>query len=105
MDNYHKDLEQILVNNFGLKINEHLPDDESQFLNELKGALAIRIEFLINRDLDKLLQILYRIDIAQSDTDQAFNLGEVKKISRRLAEKIIIRQLQKIDYSRKFYKK
>ena len=105
MDGNHKDLEQVLVRNFGLKTNEFLPDDESLFLNELQKVLAVKIETLINRDLDKLLQILYRIDVSQNDTDQAFNLGEVKKISHCLAERIIVRQLQKIEYSRKFYKK
>jgi hypothetical protein len=65
--------------------------------------LAAKIERLIQTDVERLLQILYQVDIDQAQTDQAFDLGEVKKISMDLAEKIIRRQLQKIDYARKFY--
>ena len=99
------ELQDIIANNFGLtQVNTEL-DTESAYLKELQKKLSERIEYFIKTDLDKLLQILYRIDVDQRVTDEAFNLGEVKKISFVLAEKIIVRQLQKIDYARKFYKK
>lgn len=100
-----KELEQILQNNFQLSTSESLPDSESEYLKRLQKLLAVRIEHFINTDLEKLLQILYRIDVAQSESDAAFELGEIKKISMDLAEKIIRRQLRKIDYAREFYGK
>ena len=105
MSKRQSELQDIIVNNFGLTHFSADLDTESDYLKELQVRLSERIEFLIKTDLDRLLQILYRIDIDQALTDEAFNLGEVKKISFVLAEKIIIRQLQKIDYARKFYKK
>ena len=100
-----KEVANILINNFGLTFNSSELDSESEYFKKLQGLLAQRIELMIRTDLDKLLQILYRIDVPQKDSDDAFDLGEVKKISMHLAEKIINRQLQKVDYAKKFYKK
>lgn len=97
-----KDLEQVLESHFSLrKINSQM-SEEHEYLKYLQKALAERIKYFIRSDLDKLLQILYRIDIPQSETDLAFNLGDINAVSLELAEKIIIRQLKKIDYARNF---
>lgn len=98
----NNDLIIFLDSKFGVSTEIHELDTESEYFKKLQEALAQRIAFFINSDIERLLQILYQIDISQQDTDDAFNLGEVKKISYALAEKIIRRQLQKIDYARKF---
>lgn len=103
MDN--KELEEILKTSFGITKFGNEVDSESDYFKRIQELLAQRIQFFIRTDMDRLLQILYQIDIPQSDSDQAFDLGEIKKISLKLAEKIINRQLQKIDYAREFYKR
>lgn len=103
MDN--KDLIKVLEGNFGLRVQERSLDTDSEYLKHIQKLLAEKIKFLIRTDLDKLLQILYRIDLNQNITDQAFELGEINAISKELAKNIIIRQLKKIEYSRRFYKK
>ena len=100
-----KDLEDVLKNNFDMVIDGKELDTESEYFKRLQLALAARVELLINTNLEKLLQILYRVDVDQRLSDQAFELGEVKKISMKLAEVIIARQLRKIDYAKNFYKK
>lgn len=95
----------ILENNFGIKTNRSELDTNSEFYKYLQQILSERIKFFIRTDLDKLLHILYRIDISQKDTDDSFDLGEINRISYDLAEKIIKRQLKKIAYSKKFHKK
>ena len=104
-ENNGKELEQILLNNFGITLNGNQLDTESEYFKQLQRALAQRIEFLINSNVEKLFQILYKIDVPQKFTDDAFELGEIKKISLKIAEHVIARQLQKIDYARKFYNK
>lgn len=99
-----KELEQVLGRNFEIESIENLPDSESEYLKELAKKLAVRIKFYINTDLDYLLQALYRIDVPQQHSDEAFALGEIDKVSRSLAEKIIQRQLKKLAYSRDFYR-
>ncbi len=99
------ELAKFLNNNFGVTNQSSEIDSQSEYLKRIQEVLAERIEFLISTDLDKLLQILYKIDVPQNESDQAFELGEIKKISYKLAERIIARQLLKIDYARKFYNK
>ena len=99
------ELAQILESDFGVAIGNSTPDSESEYFKRLQIALAERIEFLINSNVEKLFQILYKIDVPQKYTDEAFDLGEIKKISLKIAEHVIARQLQKIDYSKKFYNK
>lgn len=100
-----EDLEAILTNNFQLTTKDNQLDNESEYLKKLQAALAERIQFLINTDVERLFQILYKVDVDQRLTDQAFDLGEIQKISTKIAELIIVRQLKKIDYARKFYDK
>lgn len=96
------ELTEILNNHFSLSFNNSDVDSESAYLKHLQQKLAVRIEFLISTDMEKLLQILYRIDVPQKYSDEAFSLGDVKNISMKLSELIIRRQLEKIEYSRKF---
>ena len=48
--------------------------------------------------MDKLFQILYQIDVKDYLVDQAFELGEVKKVSEELAKLILEREIQKLKY-------
>lgn len=98
----HKELSLILTNHFALDLRESGVDSESAYLKFLQTKLAVKVEQLIINDLEKLLQILYRIDVSQKYSDEAFELGEVKKVSMKLSELIIKRQLKKITYARKF---
>lgn len=104
--NKQLELKARLENNFNFDLAEfsqHL-DTESAFFKYLQEQLAERIKFFIRTDMDKLLQALYRIDVNDRLSDQAFNLGEINHVSMKLAQLIIIRQLQKLEYSQNFYK-
>lgn len=105
MNDKQKQLVSHLSQNFGFDVSSiHWQlDNDSEFFKYIQTKLAKRIEFFINTDMDRLLHILYRIDIKERDSDQAFHLGKVDLVAMKLAELIIRRQLQKIDYSRKFH--
>lgn len=98
----HHELTEILSKHFTVSLSNNELDTESAYLKYIQKKLATRIEFFINTDMEKLLQILYRIDVTQKYSDEAFGLGEISKISMKLSELIIKRQLEKIEYSRKF---
>jgi hypothetical protein len=100
-----KDLSDFLQNNFNLIVKENELDTESAFLKYLHKALSERIVYFLRSDMDKLMQALYRIDVDDQETDQAFNLGEIHMIAEKLSELIIRRQLKKLNYSREFYEK
>ncbi|MCT4642664.1 MAG: hypothetical protein N4A33_10260 [Bacteriovoracaceae bacterium] len=89
------ELAQFLERYFGLaKSSNHL---ELSY-EHLHKVLTDRIIYLIRVDIDKLLQALYRIDVAQKYTDEAFSKGEVGLVASSLSEHIIKRQLKKLDY-------
>ncbi len=100
----HKDLEEILVRQFSLTPLSDVPDSESAYLKYIQEELIKRISYLIQTDIDRLVQILYRIDISAEQTDFAFSKGELKFIAQELSMLIIKRQLSKIEYARNFNK-
>jgi len=91
--------------NFDILLKEGELDNDSEFFKILQMKLGERIKFFIRTDIDKLFQAFYKIDLHEAESDAAFDLGEINKVSAKLAELIIIRQLEKVQYSREFYKK
>jgi hypothetical protein len=101
MDN-SLELARILQANFNIKLPDGDLESDSAYFKYLQLALAERIKYFIRTDIDKLLQALYRIDINDKLSDEAFNLGEINKVSEKLAELIILRQLKKLEYSKNY---
>lgn len=66
--------------------------------------IAEYLETLLPTKSHKLFQILYRIDISEAQTQEAFDLGKVKLTARRLAEMIIDRQLKKLESQQSYDK-
>ena len=100
----NSELLRIIETNFSVGVNSSELDTESPFLNHLQLKLAERIKFFIRTDMDKLLQALYRIDVDDALSSKAFDQGEIGLVSTELAHLIITRQLQKLEYARKFDK-
>lgn len=67
----------------------------------LRQVLAQSITRLIDRDMNQLLQILYRIDVAESRVQSAFQ-APFRDIPELLAELVIARQLEKILLQRDY---
>jgi len=74
--------------------------------NDLENQLAIYINELIDKDFNKLVNLLYRIDISEQKLKIALQ-NEDKTISsgKTIAQLIIERQLQKLEFRKKFSKK
>jgi uncharacterized protein YwgA len=79
-----------------------LPPDIS--LKELKEKLAIHINHLINHGFEKLVSLLYRIDVNESKIRQLLKQKEDENAAGLIADLIIERQLQKIESRRKSVK-
>lgn len=95
------ELQSFLERNFGIqKLDTQVSSDN--YLDYIDQRLQERLALLINTNPDALFQALYRIDVSQSLVDQAFSLGEIKKVCKELSSLIIKRQLKKLDYSQRF---
>ncbi len=63
---------------------------------ELKEKLALHINHLINHDFEKLVSLLYRIDVNENKMRQLLEQKEGENAAGLIADLIIERQLQKI---------
>ncbi|HKC34538.1 MAG TPA: hypothetical protein VKB95_00695 [Chitinophagaceae bacterium] len=83
-----------LVSNINQSLEISLPDSIS--LEELKQKLALHINQLINHDFEKLVSLLYRIDVNENKIRNVLDNKEGENAAGLIADLIIERQLQKI---------
>jgi hypothetical protein len=76
--------------------------DEEQLFQELRKVLIRRIEELIERDTEKLMWVLYRIDVNEKKVREALMVNSSLNYAEALADLIIERQIEKA-ISRKLY--
>ena len=79
-----------------------LPEDIS--FNQLKELLSAHINILIQSDFQKLVSILYRIDVSESKLKHLLNENPNYDASNIIADLIIERQLQKIKSRQQHHK-
>jgi hypothetical protein len=72
----------------------NLPDVVT--LDQLKSSLAVYINSLINTDFNKLVSLLYRIDVNEVKLRQLLDNNRESDAAAIITDLIIERQLQKI---------
>ena len=75
--------------------------NEHENLEALKKLLISRIEELAQNDMEKLLWILYRIDVSEKKLKAALANAPPEDFSKTVADLIIERQIQKDETRRK----
>jgi hypothetical protein len=82
---------EIIQRNFDL---EEISSNEN-LLEKIRALLIDKLEFLLNNNFEKLLWILYRIDVSEEKAKQALALQSEKRPAEILADLIIERQIEK----------
>ncbi len=85
--------------------NFELEERDVISIKDLHFILSERIRELLDKNVEKLIHILYRIDISQKKTDNIFNNPFKDEIAEQLASAVIERQLEKIETRNKFRNK
>lgn len=85
-----------------LSSNFELVGSSEITMEELKQLLSSTIRVMLDNNLEKLVSILYRIDVGQRVTDDIFAENNKEDIAPLLAEAIIQRQIQKIITRKKY---
>jgi hypothetical protein len=80
-------------NFFGLEVNW---PSEICSAEEMWKSLAGVIDQLMEKDKSRLMQIIYRIDLAESELTQALTDPTVEDVNGRIASMILFRELQKV---------
>ena len=79
---------------------------EKYSAKDIENNLAVYINELIDKDFNKLINLLYRIDISEQKLKIALqNEDKTISSSKTIAKLIIERQLQKLEFRKKFSKK
>jgi hypothetical protein len=88
------------VNNLAVAISQSLGIELRQNISigELKEKLANYIHHLINHDFNKLVSILYRIDVSEQKLKQLLEGNPSEDAGKIIATLIIERQLEKLKW-------
>lgn len=70
--------------------------------DELRSILAQKIRYLIDRDIDKLKQALYRIDVNEQQVKHVLAESPLDEAVDEIAAMIINRQLEKVKTRKKY---
>jgi len=91
---------EVLVREINKNMAIALPDEIS--LNELQKRLGIYVNELIQIDFQKLIMLLYRIDVSEQKLKQLLQVQPQENAGDIIATLIIERQLQKIRTRQQF---
>ena len=72
-----------------------LREEASEYLTHLKHRLADRIRELLETDMEHLINLLYRLDISETDFQRAMQGDHIYHTAQDLAEIVLNRELQK----------
>lgn len=102
--------EELLVNtslklikkDFGLEESFTLKTEDHR--EELLEELGRIIQYLLDNDFEKLLNVMYRIDLPEKDVKKVLSTEEPKNLSKTISGMVLDRELQKaktrIQYSK-----
>jgi len=80
-----------------------LPEVKEEFSEEKAiEILAKAISQLMDRNLERLLQICYRVDLSENKLKQILHESEPDRVANDLAKAIWERQKQKVEIRRKY---
>ncbi|MBZ0202563.1 MAG: hypothetical protein IT281_02050 [Ignavibacteria bacterium] len=96
MKNETQQVYEIISGNFELESRDILT------LEDVKKVLADRIFYLLENNVEHLVQIIYRIDLNQEKVDNIFANESKEDIASLLSDAIIERQLMKVQTRMKY---
>jgi hypothetical protein len=92
--------EELLITELNKDLQMELAEKIS--LEEIKKKLAAHLNYLINHNFEKLVSLLYRIDVSESKLRNLLQENKNEDAGSLIAALIIERQLQKIKTRKEF---
>jgi len=84
-------------------LNFELQKADVLTIDDVKRILGARIRELLDKNVERLVSIIYRIDLSQKKIDEIFKNESKDEIALQIADAVIERQLLKVQ-TRKLYK-
>lgn len=92
---------QLVRKDFGLEEEMEFENEEYPF-DRLLEYLTRQVNYLLDHDLNKLLNALYRIDIPEQQTKALLQNSNEGEIASNIAQAIIEREKQKVITRQKY---
>ncbi|HTQ65183.1 MAG TPA: hypothetical protein VMI12_10315 [Puia sp.] len=97
--NTNQQIISYLENEWSLQINKHFT------IEELTDKLSEEIHFLIQHDFNKLIRLLYTVDVNESKLKSLLKEKQDEDAGKLIASLIIERQIQKMQTRKDFKSK
>jgi len=79
-----------------------IPNNDFEKLEEFRNYLTTKMRDLLDNNYDLLINTLYRIDISEKKLSDLFSTKNREYIPEKLADLIIERQIQKLNFRKKY---
>jgi len=80
-----------------------IPNNDFERMEEFRKYLIKKMKDMLDKNYNLLINTLYRIDISEKKLSELFSSKNKELIPEKLADLIIERQIEKINF-RKFYR-
>ena len=78
-----------------------VPNNDYERLEEFRKYLTDKMKDMLDKNYNLLINTLYRIDISEKKLAELFSAKNKESIPQKLADLIIERQIEKINYRRR----
>lgn len=79
-----------------------IPNNDFEKLEEFRIYLTEKMKNLLDTNYNLLINTLYRIDISEKKLSELFSSKNKESIPEKLADLIIERQIQKINFRKRY---
>lgn len=79
-----------------------IPNNDFEKLEEFRRYLTEKMKDMLEGNYNLLINTLYRIDISERKLSELFSARNRESIPEKLADLIIERQIEKINYRKKY---
>lgn len=79
-----------------------IPNNDFERLEEFKKYLTEKMRDLLDKNYNLLINTLYRIDISEKKLSELFSSRNKELIPEKLADLIIERQIEKINFRKRY---
>jgi hypothetical protein len=79
-----------------------VPNNDYEKLEEFRKYLTDKMKDMLDKNYNLLINTLYRIDISEKKLAELFSAKNKDSIPQKLADLIIERQIEKINYRKRY---
>ena len=79
-----------------------IPSNDYEQLEEFRKYLTEKMKDLLDKNYNLLINTLYRIDISEKKLTELFSSKNKESIPQKLADLIIERQIEKINFRKRY---